>query len=75
MEGVPDIMPEKIIEAPTKELAVYIYELMFRASTSIDDMKKIISRKGYNISFQTFATFLNKDDINKYWGISIEEVE
>ncbi len=74
MEGVPDIFPEKIIEAPTKELATYIYHLMFFASTSLKEIENIKSYNGENYSFKDFESFLREDDVYKYWGTSIEEV-
>jgi hypothetical protein len=74
MEGMPDILPEKVIEAPTKELATYIYCLMFFASTSLKEIESIKSRDGFDYSFKDFESFLRKDEIYKYWGISIEEL-
>ena len=72
MEGVPDIYPEKIIEAPTKELAVYIYHLMFMAATDLRMIESIKSYNGGNYAFQDFETFLRSDDSSKYWGTSVE---
>jgi hypothetical protein len=75
MEGIPDIFPEKVIEAPTKELATYIYNLMFFASTSLKEIENIKSYNGENYSFTDFESFLREDDVDKYWGTSIEELK
>lgn len=74
MKGIPDIFPEKIIEAPTKELATYIYNLMFFASTSLKEIESIKSYGGSNYSNTNFESFLRDDDVCKYWGTSIEEL-
>ena len=73
MEGIPDIFPEKIIEAPTKEMAVFIYHTMFFTPTTlqeINDIKKY--NKDYNID--SFEDFLKLEDAYKYWGTTVEEV-
>jgi len=75
MEGTPDIFPEKVIEAPTKELAVYIYHLMFFASTSLEEIEKIRSGDGDNYSMDSFEEFLKENDDDYYWGITVEEVD
>lgn len=74
MEGNADIFPEKIIEAPTKELAAYIYSLMFFAATDLGKIESLKSYGGGNFSFTTFEQFLKESDSHKYWGMSIKEV-
>jgi hypothetical protein len=72
MEGREDIFPEKIIEAKTKELAAFIYYLMFFAEIELDKIEHIRSYGGHSFSMTSFEEFL-KDD-NKYFGLSIEEI-
>ena len=72
MEGIADEYPEKVIEAPTKPLAVYIYYLMFFAET---DLNKMSNRgKGNDFCNISFEDFMRKEDHDDYWGITIEEV-
>ena len=74
MEGIPDIFPKKIIEAPTKEMAAFIYFLMFFASPTMDKIKSIESYNGGDFARCDYKTFLMKEDWEKYWGTSITEV-
>jgi hypothetical protein len=74
MEGIPDIFPKKIIEAPTKEMAVYIYHLMFFASPNLERIKDIESYNGGDYARLDYKTFLMKEDREKYWGTSVIEV-
>lgn len=74
MEGIPDIFPKKIIEAPTKEMAVFIYHLMFFASHTLEEIKNIESYNGGDYARQDYKTFLMKKDWEKYWGTSVTEV-
>lgn len=74
MEGIPDIFPKKIIEAPTKEMAVFIYHLMFFASPTLEKIKKIERCNGGDYARQDYKTFLMKEDWEKYWGILVTEV-
>ncbi|HEX4888579.1 MAG TPA: hypothetical protein VFV37_11080 [Luteibaculaceae bacterium] len=71
MEGIPDIFPKKIIEAPTKEMAVFIYYLMFFASPTMEKIKNIESYNGVDYARQDYKTFLMKEDLEKYYGISV----
>ena len=73
MEGIPDIFPEKIIEAPTEEMAVYIYSLMFFGATSLEEIQSIRAYNGANYSFKSFENFI-KEEEKDYWGITIKEI-
>ena len=74
MEGNPDIFPEKIIEAPCKELAVFIYHLMFFSETNLKSIEAIRSYGGKSYSMKSFEEYLKEEDVYKYWGTSVEEV-
>lgn len=58
MEGAPDIYPEKIIEAPTKELAIYLYHLMFF--------------DGYYE--KSFNEYMKQNEVYREWGTKVEEL-
>lgn len=74
MEGKPDVFPEKIIEAPCKELAVFIYNLMFFCETDLKSIAAIRGYGGISCSMESFEEFLKKEDVYKYFGTSVEEV-
>lgn len=74
MEGMPNIFPKKVIEAPTKEMAVFIYHLMFFASPTLEKIKNIESYNGGDYARQDYKTFLMKEDWEKYLGTSVTEV-
>ena len=74
MEGIADAFPEKIIEAPTKELATYIYHMMFLSATNLKEIEYIKSYGGGDYAFLDFESFLKSDDTIKYWGTSIKEI-
>ena len=75
MEGIPQMYPEKIIEAPTKDMAVYIYHLMFMGESTIERIESIKSYGGGNYSLESFYEYLKGSDTEKYWATSIEEVQ
>jgi hypothetical protein len=70
MDGHPDIFPEKIIEAKTKDMAAFIYYMMFFAET---DPKNFENLK-YNFAFKSFQSFMTQSETHRFWGLQIEEV-
>lgn len=58
MEGVPDIFPEKIIEAPSRDMAAYIYCMMF-----FEGMRG-----------KSFSEFEKQDAVYRYWGLTMMEL-
>jgi len=74
MEGIADTYPEKIIEAKTKDMAVYIYLLMFMAETDtkIIEVDKSNGSNGY--SFTSFSEFVEVNECHKYWGVSVDKL-
>ena len=74
MEGIPQTYPEKIIEAPTKEMAAFIYCVMFMASTNIKQIESIMAYDGADYARETYHGFLETEDVYKYWGMTIKEV-
>lgn len=71
-EGMPTMFPEKVIEAKTKELAVYIYQLMFFCETRESFIESNRKNGGVGIALKPFADFLTSE--HKYWATSVEEI-
>ena len=73
MEGIPDVYPIKQIEAPTKDLAVYIYYLMFFAETDVERLETMKRENRISdFAFESYYHYLHSD--SKDWGISIKEI-
>jgi len=72
MEGIPDVYPIKEIEAPTKDLATYIYYLMFFVETDVEKLETMKKNGIFNFTFASFYHYLHSD--SKDWGISIKEI-
>jgi len=71
MEGVPDIMPEKIIEAPNKDMAVFIYHTMFFTAPTLKEME----RSPATFKIKSYKEFLEEEEVYRYWGTYVEEIK
>jgi hypothetical protein len=70
--GDHHVFPKKIIEAKTKEMAVYIYCLMFFASST--ELEIIERGTSTDYATTTYKEFLNSGNLNKYWGLLVIEL-
>ena len=74
MEGRTDSHPERIIEAPSREMALYIYTLMFFSDRSLNlqGIDHIRSYGGESITMVSFEDCLRRNESSS--GFSVKEL-